>query len=354
MPERHMPERHMPDRRTPDRRARVPERHMPERHMPDRRTPDRRARVPERGTPEPGADDGLLIELERLEADGGPVLWVDTRRAPEYRRGHIPGAIHLDTFEYANERTDERGLARVEADWCEMFWRAGIRRDDRVVFYDEGTENRVGRPAFMLRYLGHERSHALHGGMKAWLDAGRPVERAPAEQRPNARGCLPCEGRREMIATADDVAAVVRSGGAVLLDVRDEPEYQGRRRLQWNPRMGRIPGTAHVAWTDLLQRTRDFPALAGTPYYREFLLTRFREPAELRRLLASRGLTPETDLILYCQKSHRACTAYAGLQRAGFRRLRVYVGSFREWSRRFEFPVERGPAGSAASERPRA
>ncbi|MCC7105946.1 MAG: sulfurtransferase [Chloroflexi bacterium] len=267
----------------------------------------------------------LLVDLDWLDQRPGQVLLVDARLPGQFRRGRLPGAIHLDTFPYANARTDPAGMEVIQRDWARMLGEAGIRPEDTVVFYDAGTENRAPRGAFMLRYLGHERSYVLHGGVDAWLEAGRDLVRDTPARAATPGVSYPINPRGDMVATADDVMAAIGDPSVTVLDNRETPEYEGTRRLQWNPRMGRIPGgVAHVQWFDLLED-------------RKYV----KDPDEARALLVSRGVTPDKPTIIYCQKSHRATNTYAVLQRLGFPNLRVYVGSFREWSRRPELPVER-------------
>lgn len=293
----------------------------------------------------------LLLEIKECDQLTGPVLWVDARRPSDYRRGHLPGAISLDTFDYANERTDAEGLRRSVSDWSTMFTEAGITADDTVVFYDVGTENRSARPAFMLRNLGHPQSYVLHGGVLTWLAAGRGLEKGHVRRAPSGDRRLLDLKRRDLIATADDVLAAIGNPEVALLDVRDRGEYDGKTRLQWNPRLGRIPGCRYVEWTDLLSAVNIFPEDVGTPYYRTRLLARVADDSEVQQKLANAGIQPETEVIIYCQKSHRASTIYLALERLGYKRVRVYVGSFREWSRRPELPVERGPGRQRATKR---
>lgn len=284
----------------------------------------------------------LLLELAEIDRFQGPLLWVDARRPSDYRRGHLPGAIALDTFPYANERTDGPGLQQALEDWTRMFAGVGITSEDTVVFYDAGTENRSARPAFMLRNLGHPRSYVLHGGVLSWLGAGRSLEKGRVQREPSV-DMQPVQLRRkDLVATADDVLAAIDSGKVALLDVRDRGEYDGRTRLQWNPRLGRIPGCKYVNWTDLLVSRSDFPSEVGSPYYKTRLLSRLQDDRTILDRLAGAGVTPQDEIIIYCQKSHRASTIFLALERLGFQRVKVYIGSFREWSRRPELPVERG------------
>lgn len=270
----------------------------------------------------------LLVDLDWLDRQTAPVLIIDARPAEAYRAGHIPGAINLDTFFYVNEHTDPDGLQTIAADWSRMFGAAGITPADTAVFYDEGTQNYAPRGAFMLRYLGHTASHVLHGGIAGWRAAGRAMVTEPSERQPTPGSTYPVSPQRALIATADEVAAALGDPDTVVFDVRTDDEYFGRLAMQGNPRLGRLPGVAHIEWTDL---TRE----------KEW----FKEPDDMRRILAAVGVVPEKEIIVYCQRSHRATNTYTALESLGFPHVRVYIGSFFEWSRRTDLPIEQPDGG---------
>jgi len=265
----------------------------------------------------------LLIDRDWLDRQTSPALLIDARPAEDYAQGHLPGAINLDTFFYVNEHTDPAGLRQIEADWARMLGEAGITPRDTVVFYDAGTQNYAPRGAFMLRYLGHRASHVLHGGIAGWRAAGREVTTEPPERKPTPGASYPINARRELIATADDVAAALHDPNVTVVDVRAIEEYRGERQMQGNPRLGRLPGVAYVEWTSLLEEK-----------------DRYKDPAEMRRILAEAGVAPEKGVIVYCQRSHRATNTYTALEHLGYPNVRVYIGSFYEWSRREDLPVE--------------
>ncbi len=279
----------------------------------------------------------ILIEPEDLGRLEPPICLVDARLAQDYESGHIPGALHLDTFEFANERTEGQELHDVLGEWHEMFLGAGIRDDETVVFYDAGTENRGARPALMLRALGHERSHVLHGGMAAWLESGGPVTRDALHRDPSG-----WERRLgfDAVVGLDAVQEVLGREDVVLLDVRSDEEYAGTKAMQGNPRLGRLPGARHLEWRSLLEHRAHWPEGTGTPRDGDRLLYRFLEPDELWKRLAAVGVGPDSEVMLYCQKSHRASVVFVALEALGLCRARVYAGSFREWSRRLDAPVE--------------
>ena len=117
---------------------------------------------------------GMLVWPYVRRATGGP--WVDTaqathlinredafvidvREANEYGAGHVLGAKNIP-------------LARVAVAGADL----AKRKAKPVIVYDE-TGNRASGAAAALRKQGFERVFSLHGGMKAWQDAGLPVEK---------------------------------------------------------------------------------------------------------------------------------------------------------------------------------
>ncbi|MDA8290936.1 MAG: rhodanese-like domain-containing protein [Actinomycetota bacterium] len=283
---------------------------------------------------------GTLVELEELDELEPPLCLVDARLAEDYEVGHVPGALHLDTFEFANERTEGADLDALLRQWQQMFHDAGIRREESVVFYDAGTENRASRPALMLRALGHDRAHVLHGGMAGWLDAGGDTSVTSQRREPSswARGTT-----SGFLVGVDAVREVLGRPDVVLLDVRSDEEWEGTKQMQGNPRLGRLPGARHLEWRSLIQRRSTWPQGAGTPRDGDSLLFRLHEPAALREKLAAVGLDADTEVMLYCQKSHRASVVFVALEALGIERARVYAGSFREWSRRSDLPLDEAP-----------
>jgi len=61
-----------------------------------------------------------------------------------------------------------------------------------------------------------------------------------------------------------------------------------------------------------------------------------RDPDELRSELAELGVHPSDEIVAYCRSGMRAAHTYVVLRHAGFPRVRLYDGSWQEWSMRRE------------------
>ena len=52
----------------------------------------------------------------------------------------------------------------------------------------------------------------------------------------------------------------------------------------------------------------------------------------------SAGVTPDKEVVTYCQGGYRAAHAYVALRLLGYPRVRNYTGSWKEWGDREELP----------------
>ena len=65
--------------------------------------------------------------------------------------------------------------------------------------------------------------------------------------------------------------------------------------------------------------------------------------SELRASYAAQGITPDKDIIAYCNSATEASHVHFTLRYLlGYPRVRVYVGSWTEWAERKDLPIEVG------------
>ena len=68
----------------------------------------------------------------------------------------------------------------------------------------------------------------------------------------------------------------------------------------------------------------------------------FKSKDEILAECATVGITPETPVFLYCFKGARASNTLVALKEAGITDVRMYFGSWNEWSRNPELPIGAG------------
>ncbi|MBE7618439.1 sulfurtransferase [Komagataeibacter sp. FXV2] len=276
-------------------------------------------------------------DVRRLAA-GGDAILIDVRDSKDYEAGHIPGAVNMpDIFTYLAETTED-GLKTLRDTFANLFADYGLDGKKTAIIYEDALHTRYGascRGYWILSYLGYPRVGILDGGLSAWRREGGAFT---AEVTTPARTQFPLSINAGLMATYEDVRAALGSATVRLLDNRDRVEWLGESSspygVDFAPRKGRIPGAVWIEWYDFMHITDNHAA--------------FRPAAEIRALAASRGLFPGDDIIIYCFKGARAANTYVALASAGFTRMRIYMGSWNEWSRNPALPIEDGLPRAAA------
>jgi thiosulfate/3-mercaptopyruvate sulfurtransferase len=106
-----------------------------------------------------------------------------------------------------------------------------------------------------------------------------------------------------------------------IVDTRSDGEYSGE--IVRAKRGGAIPGAVHIEW----KRNLDPEG-------------RFKSREDLQAMYGEAGVTPDREVVTYCQGGYRAAHAYLALRVLGYPRLRNYTGSWKEWGDREDLPVE--------------
>jgi thiosulfate/3-mercaptopyruvate sulfurtransferase len=177
---------------------------------------------------------------------------------------------------------------------------------------------RAARAFWFLEYLGHERVQLLDGGFNRWTREGLPVSR---DAQPPSKSTWEGTPQESRVATWRDVNERLANHNVVIVDTRSDDEYF--ERAVRAKRGGAIPGAVHIEWTNNLDEDSAY------------------KPADaLREMYERAGVTPDKEVITYCQGGYRAAHTYLALRLLGYPRVRNYTGSWKEWGDREDLPIE--------------
>jgi thiosulfate/3-mercaptopyruvate sulfurtransferase len=240
----------------------------------------------------------------------------------EFLATHIPHARFLDIDEVSDRSASAPHMLPSPEEFARAMESLGIRREERLVVYDNSPVRTAARGWFMLRHFGAERVAILDGGFQKWLAEGRPTQSGEPARRSAQWAAFEPSGQ---VVSKREVAA---GPGAPLLDARGKPRFEG---TEPDPRPGVAPG--HIPGA----RNLPFSAL-----YRED--GRFQSADELRRLFEEAGIDPARPFFATCGSGVTANSLIFAAHLLGNDETRLYDGSWSEWGADPATPKAVGPA----------
>lgn len=268
----------------------------------------------------------LLVDTDWLAARAGDLalVIVDCDTPEAYQRAHVPGAVSLnhpmlpEPKRYLKDPDNPTFILPPDK-FAQVMASLGIGESTLVITYDGSRSLYAARMWWCLNYYGHTGVKVLDGGWRKWLAEGRPI--SDVEQKPQASSGFTAKANPAVIAGAEAIMARIGRPDVALLDVRSDGEWTGEN-TRGNQRSGHMPGAVHLEWTNYVDERGSF-----------------KPPEELRRMLEEQGITPDREVIPYCQGGIRAAHALFTLNLLGYERVRNYDGSFRDWGNRYDTPI---------------
>jgi len=275
----------------------------------------------------------LLINASQLQSltESEAVVIIDTRSPEAFAVGHVPNAVNVhDIFTFLATSTPE-GLAALKTKFSDIFGAAGLSGTETAVLYEDSLDTGFGqscRGYFLLTYLGYEKVKILQGGYQSWAAEGLPVSKEPVTVEPKTFPLK--ETGNTFMVDKDEVLAALDSDIA-LLDVRDVDEWiadsSSPYGKDFSPRKGRLPGAVWIEWYRMMK-----PGIVPM----------FKSPDEILAECKTVGITQDTPIYLYCFKGARASNTLVALKSAGVKNVKMYFGSWNEWSQDPALPIEEG------------
>ncbi|HEX8734782.1 MAG TPA: rhodanese-like domain-containing protein [Pyrinomonadaceae bacterium] len=271
-----------------------------------------------------GAETPLTVSVEWLEKNlsSPQMVLLHVGAKDEYDAGHIAGARYI-TLQDISTTAEESDLAlqlpsaeRLKAA-LEKF---GISNDSRIiVYFGKDWVSPTTRVYYTLDYAGlGKNTSILDGGMPAWTAAGKTLTKdIPAPKQ----GVLKIQTNDSVLAKIDFVKSNLNKDTVKIIDART-PNFWDGSTAGGQPRSGRIPGAKNIPFSTITDE-------------KGFL----KDEATLRKMFADAGVKPYDTVVAYCHIGQQGSLAYFAAKSLGYK-VKLYDGSFQEWSRTTDLPVE--------------
>lgn len=275
-------------------------------------------------------DPEVIVSADWLRAHQSDpnliIIAIDMPGMEDMPDGYIPGARELGYHSIATIGGDgQLSSELVSPDSLKsVFESLGVSNNSRIILYASSRSPvLVTRTFFTLDYLGlGDRVSVLDGGLDAWKAAGGKIETRPAQSF--SRGAIRVNARPEVLASGPWLRQHLTDHSFTLVDARAPEFYTGAKEGHAASALGHIPSAHNLYYATLI----DSNGL-------------FKSDADARALFQQAGASTASPLVVYCHIGQTATVVYFEARRLGIP-VRLYDGSFEEWSRHSDYPLAKG------------
>ena len=253
-------------------------------------------------TPEDWIVDSAWLEAHL--ADPG-VIVVDARSTGAWTTSRIPGAVYVDVSDLRATVDGVPSQVAPPEQVAAALAAAGLAPGSTAVVAGPTNDTNTARLVWTLAYYGHD-ARLLDGGYGAWSgasDTAAPAASPTTYPTPAADDALRVTGAW-VLDHLDDTSVV-------LVDARTAGEYAS----------GHIPGALNVPWQDNVT--------GGVMKATEAVAALYAE------------IPDDVTVVAYCASGTRASMTWLSLSWLGYSDVRLYDGSWAEWSTLPGAPVEK-------------
>ena len=256
-----------------------------------------------------GAAQLIGVDELRRQLAGGEVMVIDTSSARNYAAKHIPGATNVDLLSYgASSNVTPREMERRIQAW-------GLTPGRKLVLYDEGASFWATWLYSQLHEYGYPMAEVaiLDGGLGRWEATGGTVTKDPAPAPTKGAFRVTTVVATDRVRLNEFLAASGDPANHAIVEALDPPMHFGATKFFDRP--GHVPNAVMAPVADFFNADKTF-----------------KSPAEIRRMAAYLGITPDKQVHSYCGGGLAATVPWFALKAlAGYPRVKVYRESLVEW-----------------------
>ena len=270
------------------------------------------------------------------EPEGRPLVFHVNYGVPrDYARGHIPGALHLDTNALESSVDwNRRSPEELETGLLAL----GVTADTPVILYGNDTardyrESHPGRragqiaatrAAAILTYAGVKDVRLLDGGLNVWRAQGHPIEMLHHDPTPAETFGVTIPADPSVFIDYHEAVELLEDPSGALVSIRSKSENVGQSSgYHYIKDLGDIPGAVWANNGSDAYHMENYRNIDNT----------MRDFNELKANWARAGITADKTVSFYCGTGWRASETWFYARLLGWDDVSIYDGGWFEWSR---------------------
>ena len=264
------------------------------------------------------------------------VSWGTYKDSPTYTKGHIKGAVHVDTSSIESEpiwnisepKVVEKGMLDL-----------GITKDKTIILYGNDISP-VSRVAHAYLWAGVDNVKVLDGGIDAWKKAGYKTETKVEKPIPAKEFGAKIPSNPQYLLTLDEAKKELKDNSNFrLVSIRSKDEFDGKTSgYTYIDRAGEPKGAVWGHAGSDAYNMQDYLHKDGTVITAD----------EMQKLWSDSNIKKENKLSFYCGTGWRASVPWLIAYDAGWKDMTVFDGGWNEWQMHGNLPVQVGNPNSSS------
>lgn len=278
-----------------------------------------------------------VIDGNQPESENYVILeasWGTYKDSPDYTKGHIPGALHVDIASVESEpywnlsdpEVVEKGMLDL-----------GVTKDKTVILYGSDVSG-TARVAYAYLWAGVENVKIINGGIAAWEKAGYDTDTKVEEAVAATDFGTTVPAHPEYWMSIEDVQEKLENDSNFrLVSIRSEAEFKGETSgYNYIDRAGEPKGAVWGRGGSDPYNMEDYTNEDGTYITAE----------EMEKLWEDLDFSKENELSFYCGTGWRATIPWLIAYEAGWEGMTLYDGGWYQWQMNDDLPVQVGDPNS--------
>jgi 3-mercaptopyruvate sulfurtransferase SseA len=258
------------------------------------------------------------------------VAWGEESKDEDYKKGHIKGAVHINTDEI-----ESAPLWSINSDVALKTFaeKNGLTANTTVVLY--GPDPMASfRIAAIAKYIGVKDVRVLNGGTAAFRNAGYETETISNSKQPvGSFGAIVPVNKGYIVDINAAKEILADKSNSKLVDVRSWDEYTGKISGYSDLKfMGRPAGSTWGHAGSDPNHLQDYRNIDNT----------MRNKDEILAMWKDQGITPDQRLSFFCGSGWRAAEVLTYADVMGLKNISLYSNGWYEWSANPKNPIEKG------------
>jgi len=261
------------------------------------------------------------LENENLIILDGTIPKVTVKSDVHLKDEQIKGTRFFDIKKvFSDQNATYPNTILSEEDFQKRAQALGINNDSCIVVYDKHGLYSAPRVWWLFKTFGFDNIAVLNGGLPGWKKQGYEVVKFDGNKY--EKGDFIADFKSNKVCYTNDVLEFMKDKSVCHVDARGASRfYPTEPEPRPEVRSGHIPNSKNLPYTTLQEN--------GT----------MKDVKDLEKMFST--INPEEKSFVFsCGSGVTACILALGLELTGKSEYMIYDGSWSEWGRRVELPIE--------------